>query len=101
MSDDNDLDRRSFLRAAGAMAAVAVTSCRNTGAARTGASTASPAGRLPLGFSTLGSPKWDWIQTLDFAAAHGFAAVELRGLQQTMDLSQRPEFQPDRVADQT
>ncbi|MEO6525008.1 MAG: sugar phosphate isomerase/epimerase family protein [Gemmatimonadaceae bacterium] len=54
--------------------------------------------RLPLGFSTLGSPKWDWIQTLDFAAAHGFAAVELRGLQATMDLSQRPEFQPGRIA---
>ena len=27
------------------------------------------AGRLPIGFSTLGSPKWTWIQTLDFAAA--------------------------------
>ena len=54
--------------------------------------------RLPIGFSTLGTPKWDWIQTLDFAAAHGFSGVELRGIQATMDLSQRPEFQPDRLA---
>ena len=59
---------------------------------------AGGAGRLPLGFSTLGSPKWTWTQTLDFAAANGFAGIELRGLEQTMDLSKRPEFQPDRVA---
>src|SRR5438128_12353223 len=49
-------------------------------------------GRLPLGFSTLGCPAWTWPQILDFAAAHGYVAVELRGLQATMDLSQAPEF---------
>ena len=47
---------------------------------------------LPLGFSTLGCPAWTWTQILDFARSHGFAAVELRGIQKTMDLSQAPEF---------
>src|SRR5437773_7595325 len=45
---------------------------------------------LPLGFSTLGCPAWTWTEILDFARSHGFAAVELRGLQKTMDLSQAP-----------
>src|SRR3989440_12138396 len=49
-------------------------------------------GRLPLGFSTLGCPAWTWPQILDFAAAHGYVAVELRGLLSTMDLSQVPEL---------
>src|SRR5215470_17186666 len=48
--------------------------------------------RLPIGFSTLGCPAWDWPKILDFAQQNGFAAVELRGLQGTMDLSSRPEF---------
>jgi sugar phosphate isomerase/epimerase len=55
--------------------------------------------RLPLGFSTLGCPTWTWPQILDFAASHGYAAVELRGLQATMDLTQAPEFSPARLAD--
>ena len=97
MNGDDGMDRRGFLRASGAMAALAAIGCtRGVTVGSPGA--ARGAGRLPLGFSTLGSPKWDWIQTLDFAAAHGFAAIELRGLQQTMDLSQRPEFQRDRLA---
>lgn len=49
-------------------------------------------GRLPIGFSTLGCPSWDWPKILDFAEQNGFAAVELRGLQGTMDLPSRPEF---------
>ncbi|HEY6108877.1 MAG TPA: sugar phosphate isomerase/epimerase family protein [Gemmatimonadales bacterium] len=53
---------------------------------------------LPVGFSTLGCPRWDWLQVLDFAAAHGYGAVELRGLQDTMDLTQRPEFAPERMS---
>jgi sugar phosphate isomerase/epimerase len=101
MSGHDEMGRRAFLRAAGAMAAIAATGCtRATTVGSPGASVATVggAGRLPLGFSTLGSPKWDWLQTLDFAAANGFASIELRGLQQTMDLSKRPEFQPDRIA---
>src|SRR5215207_224638 len=101
MSRDDGMDRRGFLRAAGAMAALAATGCARSRAARSGGAASvrtASAGRLPIGFSTLGSPKWDWIPTLDFAASHGFAAIELRGLQQTMDLSKRPEFQPGRLA---
>ena len=56
-------------------------------------------GRMPLGFSTLGCPRWDWRQVLDFAAGHDFAAVELRGLQTQMDLTQVPEFAPARLAE--
>src|SRR5437899_2177260 len=54
---------------------------------------------LPLGFSTLGCPAWTWPQILDFAAAHGYVAVELRGLQATMDLRQAPGLAPGRLED--
>jgi sugar phosphate isomerase/epimerase len=100
---DQGMDRRRFLATAGAAAAVAALGgcARPSGVGSVGRATASRApasGRLPIGFSTLGSPKWTWIQTLDFAAAHGFAAVELRGILDQMDLSKVPEFQPDRLA---
>jgi sugar phosphate isomerase/epimerase len=94
------MDRRRFLATAGAAAAVAALGgcARSSSAASAGRTSASRASnRLPIGFSTLGSPKWTWIQTLDFAAAHGFAAVELRGILDQMDLSKVPEFQPDRL----
>jgi sugar phosphate isomerase/epimerase len=99
---DQGMDRRRFLATAGAAAAVAALGgcARSSSAASAGgmAASRSASGRLPIGFSTLGSPKWTWIQTLDFAAAHGFAAVELRGILDQMDLSKVPEFQPDRLA---
>jgi sugar phosphate isomerase/epimerase len=57
----------------------------------------SSAERLPIGFSTLGCPAWDWLKILAFAEQNGFAAVELRGLQGTMDLPARPEFAPARI----
>jgi sugar phosphate isomerase/epimerase len=101
MSGHDEMDRRGFLRVAGAMAAIAATGCSRAatvGTSAASASVAGGAGRLPLGFSTLGSPKWTWPQTLDFAAAHGFAAIELRGILDQMDLSKVPEFQPDRLA---
>jgi sugar phosphate isomerase/epimerase len=83
--------RRDFLKSSAAMLAAA--SCarplRTAGAAR----------RLPLGFSTLGCPRWTWAQVLDFAAAHDYAAVELRGLEGEMDLRKRPELSPTRVAE--
>jgi sugar phosphate isomerase/epimerase len=53
--------------------------------------------RLPIGFSTLGCPAWDWLKILDFAQQNGFAAAELRGLQGTMDLPARPEFADTRI----
>ena len=54
---------------------------------------------LPIGFSTLGCPGWEWAKILTFAQQHGFGAIELRGLQGTMDLPARPEFGPGRVAE--
>src|SRR5437763_16599358 len=52
---------------------------------------------LPLGFSTLGCPASTWPQILDFAAAHGYVAVEPRGLQATTDLSPAPQLAPGRL----
>jgi sugar phosphate isomerase/epimerase len=95
--DDWSMDRRRFLWTTGA-AAAALAGCARAGMQGQNAAASRAGSRLPIGFSTLGSPKWDWIHTLDFAAANGFAAVELRGIQQTMDLSQLPEFQTARLA---
>lgn len=53
---------------------------------------------LPIGFSTLGCPRWDWLKILDFAQQNGFSAVELRGLQGNMDLPSRLEFSSPRIA---
>jgi sugar phosphate isomerase/epimerase len=54
--------------------------------------------RLPLAFSTLGCPKWNWQEILDFAALHGFAAIELRGLLGEMNLPARPQFAAGKIA---
>lgn len=54
--------------------------------------------RLPIGFSTLGCPSWDWTKILDFAQQNGFASVELRGFAGTMDLPSRPEFADSQIA---
>ena len=89
------ITRRSFI---GSTAALLAAGCaRTTGAGSETVSRMPGSGRLPIGFSTLGSPKWDWLTTLDFAAAHGFAAIELRGLLDQMDLTTRAEFQPGRL----
>src|SRR5215468_12567310 len=53
--------------------------------------------RLPIAFSTLGCPSWEWKKILDFASQHGFAAVELRGLEGNLDLPSHPIFAPDRI----
>lgn len=55
--------------------------------------------QLPLGFSTLGCPQWTWPQILEFAAAHKFAAVELRGILTNMDLTKVPELAPEHIGD--
>jgi sugar phosphate isomerase/epimerase len=52
---------------------------------------------LPIAFSTLACPAWDFPKVLDFAVQNGFAAVELRGLQGSMDLPSHPVFAPDRI----
>jgi sugar phosphate isomerase/epimerase len=53
--------------------------------------------RLPLAFSTLGCPKWEWKKILDFASQHGFSAIELRGLEGNLDLPSHPVFAADRI----
>ena len=54
--------------------------------------------RLPLAFSTLACPDWEWKKILEFAEANRFAAIELRGLMGSMDLPSRPEFAVERLA---
>lgn len=81
-----NLTRRHFLQTAGLALAVLRSELRASGQ------------HLMVGFSTLGCPAWEWAKILDFAQAHGFSAIELRGLQGTMDLPARPEFQADRMA---
>jgi sugar phosphate isomerase/epimerase len=53
--------------------------------------------KLPLAFSTLGCPGWEWNKILEFAQANGFAAIELRGLMGKMDLPTLPEFAPPQI----
>jgi len=47
---------------------------------------------LPISFSTLGCPAWNIDKILDFAEQHGFAAVELRGLEGNLDVPSHPAF---------
>jgi sugar phosphate isomerase/epimerase len=53
--------------------------------------------RLAIAFSTLGCPNWTWPQILDFAAANGFSAVEVRCILGDLDLPNRPEFAPEKI----
>src|SRR5262245_21190157 len=54
--------------------------------------------RYPIAFSTLGCPKWPWTRVLEQAAALGYVAIELRGIEGEMDLTKRPEFSASRIA---
>jgi sugar phosphate isomerase/epimerase len=75
------LTRRQFLVAcSGAVSAVEL------------GSSAKELDRLPIGFSTLGCPRWDWATILNRAHQWGYAAVEIRGLQGEMDLTKCAEF---------
>jgi sugar phosphate isomerase/epimerase len=59
---------------------------------------ASPAtGRLPIAVSTLGCPKWDWNTIVRNTSQWGFAALELRGILDEMDLPKCPEFSGTRL----
>lgn len=80
-----ELTRREFLAAG---AATALTAGLSWGGE----------GRLPLAFSTLGCPGWEWTKVLDYAQSNGFAAIELRGIMGQMDLPSRPEFAPGQIA---
>jgi len=52
---------------------------------------------LPLAFSTLGCPKWDWKTILDQASRHGFVALELRGLLADVDITRSPQFTGEKL----
>jgi sugar phosphate isomerase/epimerase len=45
-----------------------------------------------LSFSTLGCPDWSFDQIIDFAAAHGYDGIELRGIQREMELTKVKEL---------
>src|SRR6476646_6224756 len=51
-----------------------------------------PAGQLPIAVSTLGCPKWDWNTIVRNTSQWGFSALELRGIQDQMDLPKCAEF---------
>jgi sugar phosphate isomerase/epimerase len=53
--------------------------------------------RIPIAFSTLGCPAWDFTRILQFAHQHAFSAVELRGLQGNLDLPSHAIFASDRI----
>src|SRR5947208_3188450 len=91
------ISRRNFIEATAVSLTAACARSSALGEARSAPAPSRPGTRLPLGFSTLGCPRWEWAQVLDFAAAHGYAAVELRGLLMEMDLTKRLEFAPTRL----
>jgi sugar phosphate isomerase/epimerase len=83
-------NRRQFLKmlSAAALAPMVVS--------RTNAE-AMKASKIPLAFSTLGCPAWEWNKILEFATQHGFSAIELRGVEGKLDLPALPLFAADRI----
>jgi sugar phosphate isomerase/epimerase len=55
-------------------------------------SEASGTSRLPIAFSTLGCPSWSLAKVLEEGERLGYAAVELRGIEGDMNLTERPEL---------
>lgn len=93
----NKLTRRQFSQS---LAAAALTGAMASPSIIGAASrSADKTKRLPLAFSTLGCPKWDWKQILNHAAQLGFAALELRGILAEMDLPKSPQFTGAKLAE--
>ena len=90
----SEFSRRQFLVGVGAVAAAATLEPFAMAAADAAGAASQ---RLPIGFSTLGCPGWTWKKVLDFAEEHGFAGVELRGIQGNMDLPACAEFSAARI----
>jgi sugar phosphate isomerase/epimerase len=82
--------RRQFLKGISFAALVPII-------VREGFAHETKAPRLPLAFSTLGCPSWEWKKILDFAGQHGFSAIELRGLERNLDLPSHPIFAAERI----
>jgi len=66
--------------------------------ARDGFASETNSPRLPIAFSTLACPTWEWKKILEFAVEHQFAAIELRGLEGNLDLPSHAIFAPERIA---
>ena len=45
-----------------------------------------------LSFSTLGCPGWSFDEIVNFAAAHGYQGIELRGIKKELELEKCTEF---------
>jgi len=58
---------------------------------------AKSAEKLPIAVSTLGCPKWDWNTIVKNTSQWGFAALEMRGIQDQMDLPKCAEFTGTRL----
>ena len=86
--------RRDFLLSTSAALAAACGFAHRGAPAATPVASRTPSGRLPIGFSTLGTPAWSWDRILDVAQTNRYATIELRGLGEAMDLTRRPEFSP-------
>ncbi|TCC88690.1 sugar phosphate isomerase/epimerase [Pedobacter frigiditerrae] len=57
-------------------------------------------GNIPkLSFSTLGCPKWDLPQIINFASVHGYQGIEIRVIAGELDLPKSPWFNASRMAD--
>src|SRR5947209_5316008 len=87
--------RRDFLKTAAAVTLFQAGVSRL--ALSSPAISAAETSRIPLAFSTLGCPAWEWKKILEFAQQHGFAAIELRGLQGNLDLPSNPIFSANQI----
>lgn len=85
-------NRRQFVRSGLGLVAAGYLRPARAVSALAAQTVGGGAARLPIGFSTLGCPKWTLQQVVDFAAAHDFSGIELRGIQDKMDLTQLPEL---------
>jgi sugar phosphate isomerase/epimerase len=76
-----NVSRRGFAKA-----------CVAAAAARFAFSSARAAKQVPLSFSTLGCPDWDWKTILEQAKKMGYNGIELRGIKKQMELPTLPQF---------
>jgi sugar phosphate isomerase/epimerase len=54
---------------------------------------------MKLAFSTLGCPAWTLAQVIEAAQRDGYDGVEFRGLRETIELTEAPDFSPAHIAD--
>jgi sugar phosphate isomerase/epimerase len=52
---------------------------------------------MKLSFSTLGCPEWSFSEIVSTAKDLGYDGIEIRGVQNVMDVPRIPQFSPDRA----